>query len=199
MRITRERVFPICYMIVAVSFFGFVLENLWLLVTRGVMDNRNMRVPFLLGYGLGVAALYLVFGTPRNIRVMRGGALPLGVAYLMYFLFSTVAVTASELVLGLSVERLLGFVYWDYTRIPLNITKYSSLPTSIGFGILITFFMDRCFEPMIARFSRMEGRRSLVVSLVLLTLLTADMLWGYYTMYRLGGLNILWQIRTPWA
>ncbi len=31
------------------------------------MDNRNMVFPFLFDYGLAVAVIYLIFGTPRNL------------------------------------------------------------------------------------------------------------------------------------
>ena len=39
-------------MAAVVSFLGFVVENIWLAMTKGYINNRNMNAPFLLGYGL---------------------------------------------------------------------------------------------------------------------------------------------------
>jgi hypothetical protein len=38
----------ILIMIAGVSFLGFCLENIWLLLRKGYVDNRNMSLPFLL-------------------------------------------------------------------------------------------------------------------------------------------------------
>ena len=53
-------------MVAIISFLGFVVENVWLAITKGYMNNRNMNAPFLLGYGLVVLFLYFVLGTPAN-------------------------------------------------------------------------------------------------------------------------------------
>lgn len=39
-------------MAAVVSFLGFVVENIWLAMTKGYINNRNMNAPFLQGYGL---------------------------------------------------------------------------------------------------------------------------------------------------
>ena len=35
-------------MAAVVSFLGFVVENIWLAMTKGYINNRNMNAPFLL-------------------------------------------------------------------------------------------------------------------------------------------------------
>ena len=40
----------LCMNIAFISFLGFCVENLWLAITKGYMDNRNMLFPFLFGY-----------------------------------------------------------------------------------------------------------------------------------------------------
>ena len=49
-------------MAAVVSFLGFVVENIWLAMTKGYINNRNMNAPFLLGYGLLILFMYAVFG-----------------------------------------------------------------------------------------------------------------------------------------
>lgn len=61
--------------IAVVSFLGFAVENIWLAITKGYIDNRNMCLPFLLGYGLAVAVIYLLFGTPKKLWVL-GRSIP---------------------------------------------------------------------------------------------------------------------------
>ena len=45
-------IYAIGIMTAIVSFLGFVVENIWLAISKGYINNRNMNTPFLLGYGL---------------------------------------------------------------------------------------------------------------------------------------------------
>ena len=45
-------------MVIIISFFGFVFEDLWMLFRYSLIDTRNMYLPFLLGYGLFVVDIY---------------------------------------------------------------------------------------------------------------------------------------------
>ena len=49
-----------CWMIILISFVGFLVENIWNLLTSGQIDNRNMHLPFILGYGLAILGVYLL-------------------------------------------------------------------------------------------------------------------------------------------
>ena len=48
-----------CWMIILISFVGFLVENIWNFLTSGQIDNRNMHLPFILGYGLAILGVYL--------------------------------------------------------------------------------------------------------------------------------------------
>ena len=50
-------------MVIIVSFAGFWIENIFTAYKKGIMTNRNMILPFLLGYGLSILGLYFAFGT----------------------------------------------------------------------------------------------------------------------------------------
>jgi len=56
---------------ILVSFAGFVVENIWRLLTKGIVDNRGMLLPFLAGYGMALIAFYLLFGTPDTLHFLR--------------------------------------------------------------------------------------------------------------------------------
>ncbi len=187
-------------MAAVISFLGFLLENAWLLITKGYVDNRNMTFPFLLGYGLLVVAMELLAGRPQTIAV-NGQVLynqSHFMGYLAYFTMAFFAVSIGEILLGTFVEKVFGFEYWNYTRLPLHITKYTSIPTSIGFALIITLFMGYCFVPIMNIISQIPDSTAEKVGFTLMTLMTADFIISFGRMYRLRTFNIRWkkQIRT---
>ncbi|MBQ8781094.1 MAG: putative ABC transporter permease [Oscillospiraceae bacterium] len=180
----------------AVSVLGFVLENVWLAVRSGYIDNRNMTLPFLLGYGIFIIALYKLIGVPENI------SLPSYIPYsnskfakrLIYFILAFVIVSISEIALGNAVEKLCGFYYWNYETLPMHITRYTSVPTSCAFAFIITFFMDKCFEPMMSAFSKINHSTAVLLSTSLTVLMAADFIKSFHTMYKKKALNTKWRI-----
>lgn len=193
----KYSIFEFGIMVAVVSFLGFMVENLWLAATKGYVNNRNMNLPFLLGYGLLVLFIFLVLGTPgelaqwgifRKIRSQKW-------KYAVYFICSFMAVCIGEVMLGVFVERLCGFEYWNYSRIPMHITKYTSVPTSIGFASLITFFMGNCFEPLMGWVSRMDSFVFRIVSMVLMIAMTYDFFYSFYHMFAEKDFYLKWQIR----
>lgn len=63
----KYSIFDFGIMAAIISFLGFIVENIWLAVTKGYVNNRNMNAPFLLGYGLLVISLFFVLGTPEEM------------------------------------------------------------------------------------------------------------------------------------
>lgn len=179
-------------MILVISFLGFILENIWLAFTKGFMDNRNMTMPFLLGYGLLVVGMYILLGTPREIRFL--GYRLSGDNEIIYFLLSAVIVSVGEIILGTLVERLLGFEYWNYEWIPLHITKYTSVPTSLGFAAIISLFMEHVFPELMEFAQAVYSENLAELCVVLLIMCTIDMFSSYIKMYRSGGKNELWRV-----
>lgn len=183
-------------MIAVVSFLGFAVENTWLAVTKGYIDNRNMNLPFLLGYGLALAAIYYGLGIPSETPLFS--LLPGRARLPLYFLIVMLCVSAGELVLGGVTERLCKIEYWNYSWIPLHITKYTSVPTSMGFAAMITLFMEHCFQPMMAVISRMDERVLRAAAPVLFALLAADYLYCYGQMMKRHSFYEKWRMPVQW-
>lgn len=171
----------ICLMIVFISFLGFITENIWLLITKGCINNRNMVLPFLFGYGFFVVSLYFLIGIPQST--------------MKYYLTTAIFVMLGEIILGSLVEKICHFEWWNYTWIPLHITKYTSIPTTSVFAAIITFFMKRCFAPLMRAFCRVKSVWILRFSVALLGLLIVDMVHSFYMMYKKRGLYTRWEIR----
>lgn len=141
-------------MAAVVSFLGFVVENIWLAMTKGYINNRNMNAPFLLGYGLLILFMYAVFGTPAALRMFAKEKVRWK-RYLVYFLCSFAVVCVGEIVLGIVVEALCHIEYWNYSNIPMHITKYTSIPTSTAFAAMITILMGNVFPVLMDWICRM--------------------------------------------
>lgn len=164
----KYNIYALGIMVAVVSFLGFVVENVWLAMTKGYINNRNMNAPFLLGYGLLIAAFY--------------------------FVCALLAVCISEIVLGEVVEKLCGFEYWNYENIPLHITKYTSIPTSIAFATIITFFMGVCFEPLMALILQMDVRWMKILSVVFMTVMGIDFIASFRRMFKRKNYYLKWKI-----
>ena len=183
-------------MVAIISFLGFVVENVWLAITKGYMNNRNMNAPFLLGYGLVVLFLYFVLGTPAN--PVKWGLLrktySKKIQYIVYFLCSFVVVCIGEIILGTIVEWLCGFEYWNYSNIPMHITKYTSIPTSTGFATMITFFMGECFTPLMNWITRLHSIWLRGISVGLMVIMISDFLISFYHMIVEKDFYLKWKI-----
>lgn len=191
-------IFALCMIITIISFLGFVVENIWLAVTKGFIDNRNMCLPFLIGYGLAIIAIYLLFGTPANLAFLgkKIGIKNTFIKILLYFLAVMVCVSVGEIVLGTIVEKTCHIYWWDYTRLPMHITRYTSIPTSMAFSLMITVFMRRFFDPLMTWFLKMDFEDLRFTSLTFMTLMIVDFVYSAVRIYKEKAMKSIWKIDT---
>ena len=179
-----------------VSFLGFVVENIWLAAIKGYMDNRGMRVPFLIGYGVAVLTIYMIFGTPGKLWFF-GKAIQVQNRIIKLFIYLAevmLCVCIGEILLGTFVEKTCHFHWWDYSELPLHITRYTSIPTSIIYSILITVFMEIFFSPLYRFFRKLNSTVLCVVTVLSLTLMISDFICNACRMYRRQGIVRIWKI-----
>lgn len=191
-----RKVFALVMIATVISLLGFIVENLWLWITKGYMDNRNMIFPFLVGYGLAVILIYLLFGTPRRLRFF-GKSIQIKskiIRILFYFLMVMICICIGEILLGKLVEKTCHFCWWDYSKIPLHITQYTSIPTSGGFSVLIVIFMHTMFMPLYEYFLSWKDSVLRNISLTLFVLMIGDYFYNAYLMYTKKSMQIRWRI-----
>lgn len=186
------KIYSLAFMAVLISFLGFVLENTWLAFTKGYVDNRNMSLPFLFGYGIAVTAIYIFFGVPDNFELpfMPNILKSQAAKKILYFVLIFFCVGIGEILVGLSTEKLFGFFYWNYENIPLHITRYTSVPTTAGFSLIITFFTDNCFVPLLAAVEKIPAVFLKFISITMITLLTVDFVRSFYVMHKTHKPNL---------
>lgn len=188
--------YSLALMAVFVSFLGFVLENIWITFRFGYADNRNMSLPFLIGYGALIIGFYEIIGIPDTLsltfctRLMKNKTARRIVYYLLAFLL----VCLGEIILGTITEHLFGFCYWNYESLPLHITKYTSIPTSTGFALIITVFMDNYFMPIMRIIQDIPHNIAAPAAIILISLLTLDCFVSFYLMHKHNAQNKKWEI-----
>ena len=155
-----------------------------------------MIFPFLLGYGLSIFAFYSLFGTPVeplyfkekiHFKTQWGSTL-------YCFLIAFLGVSIGEILVGYATEWLCGIIWWNYTAIPLHLTRYTSVPTSLGFALLITIFMKYCFTPLMNAFSKIHPKVLSSVAVALIIILSIDTLNSAIYMFRMNNTLHLWRI-----
>ena len=187
--------FSLILVSVVVSFIGFCVENVFISFSHGFMDNRNMVLPFLFGYGLAILAFYFLFGTP-NAPLLFGKPIAFSSeikSTLYCFMVAFLGVSLGEVILGYMTEWCCGIIWWDYTSIPLHITRYTSVPTSAGFAFLITVFMKYCFDPLLSLFSRMHPNALSFLALICVLILTLDILNSAIYMFKNHDTMRIWR------
>ncbi len=192
----NTRTLAIILIIVFVSFLGFIVENIFTSYSNGVMDNRNMVLPFLLGYGLAILVIYKLFGTPdsplffgKELALKNGAS-----SILYYFAVAFLCVSVGEVILGYLIEWSCDIVWWNYTALPLHITKYTSIPTSFLFASMITVFMKYLFEPMLNIFSKIPYQTLSLIAITLIVLLSIDFIHSGIYMFKNHQTLKIWRI-----
>lgn len=194
----KKNIYPLMMMTTVASFIGYVVENAFKIFMNGYFDNRYMFLPFLLGYGLFTVAIGILLGTPDELLPLKKAPIKIKRPwnYIIYFFIVAILVSLGELALGFAVEKIAGFYYWDYSNLPLNFTRYTSLPTSVGFGIIITLYMGFVYPALMKLFDKHKEKcKFKIVTIVLLSLLIADFIASFAVMIVSGERMLLWRIR----
>jgi uncharacterized membrane protein len=165
-------------------------------LTLGYIDNRGMRLPALIGYGLAILAAGLLFGTPRDMHFLFWN-----ITFksdinmiLTYFATMMICVSIGEIVVGKIVEKTCDFVWWDYTHMPLHITRYTSIPTTFCFALMIVIFMEYGFERLYRFFLSWHNIPLVVTSLSLIIIMSVDGIYHAKLMKRNKGVVERWRL-----
>lgn len=188
----------VCYI---AAFLGWCVENIFRAVSIGVFDSRHQLLPFLGAYGFGIFVMYLVFGTPTEMRFFKKKILPertarnhilRGVVYCT-LLFSLILF--GEMGVGLLFEYAFGVRAWNYTNIPLHITQYTSIPTTAAFTAGIFLLMQFAFPRALRLLDKIPDKTAFVLALVFGVLIAADYCIMIGTMLVKGYFPDYWAIR----
>lgn len=113
------------------SFAGYVVEMIFAVVSKGMLESRQSFLygPFSGIYGIGavVMILFLQYFNKNNNRLFIGG-----------FIVGSIV----EYLISLLAEVFLHVKWWDYSNMPLNINGRICVYFSIFWGFLAVYFMS---------------------------------------------------------
>ncbi len=161
---------------------GYWVENLFRLVSKGVLDSRNQIFPFLFCYAIAMWALYLALGTPKKARwfarrMFEGDDKKAELhSQIYYFVVVFLFIFFGEIIVGTLFERISGQQLWNYSGIPLHITQYTSIPTTLALTTGVMVLMENFFTPLMTRIQKIPYKTVLRLDYILGTLIVADWL-----------------------
>lgn len=121
----NKKLTKILFYLIVYSFLGFCLETIVGIFTKGVIESRQSFVygPFCVIYGIGALVLIPI------LTKFRGKNLKL-------FFFGMILGSLVEYLGSFIGEKLLGFIWWNYSNMFLNINGRTSLFYAICWGII---------------------------------------------------------------
>lgn len=165
-----------------IAFAGFVIENVFRLFCIGVIDDRHRLFPFIAEYGIAFFLFVLIFGTPKNMRFFatkitvtaKNEKTASFLQTALYFLIVFACIGLGEITVGLIVEKTMGIKGWNFSNIPLHITRYTSVPTNLAYSSAAVVFMHLFFDKMINILDKIPPQTLKVLAIVLTTTLLLD-------------------------
>lgn len=136
-KIFGVKIWTIMAYFVIYSFLGYIIETLYGLLTKGVLESRKSFLygPFCGIYGLGavIIILSLQYFKKNNYTLFLGG----------YIIGSLI-----EYFVSLFGELILNVKWWDYSLEPFNINGRICLSYSVFWGIL-AIYLIKYLNPLI--------------------------------------------------
>lgn len=106
------------------SIIGHIVENFFYnSIDSGILYGFWTPI-----YGFGVLLIILIDSILKKVKLNK-------LAHIIFtFLICSVTISLLELIGGYTIEILFGRVFWDYSHLPLNIGKYTSLSMCAVWG-----------------------------------------------------------------
>ena len=137
------------------SVLGYIVETLFGLVTKGVIESRQSFLygPFCAIYGLG--AVIMILGLQRfnknNYTLFFGG-----------FVIGSIV----EYVISLIGEIIFNIKWWDYSSMAFNINGRVCIAFSFFWGVLAIYLMSH-LNPLVDKFLDKISPKVLKISVII--------------------------------
>lgn len=165
------KLFILC---VAGSFFGVVIEVIWRLITKGVLESRVGLVygPFNLLYGAGAVILTLFLYKYRNRSkwLSFAGGMLIG--------------SAVEYLCSLGQELIFGSRSWDYSNVPFNVGGRICLMFSVFWGILGVLWIKDIYPRLTKWILKIPNRAGVVATWIFAVFFAVNIFVTVSAVYR---------------
>lgn len=162
------------WVFVTASVLGYVVETIYCLITRGMIESRQglLYGPFSQIYGFG-AVLMVVTLSPlmkKNDRWVFGGSALIGGAF--------------EYICSYLQESIFGTVSWEYSQHAFSIGGRTSLTYMFFWGVLGLVFMKGVYPVLNVIVKRISKYRGSIVTRLFILLLGIDIILSATAVYR---------------
>lgn len=147
------------------SIIGFIIETVFGLVTKGVLESRKSFLygPFCGIYGIG--AVIMIIGlqrfTKNNYTLFAGG-----------FIIGSII----EYVISLIGELIFNIKWWDYSNMPFNINGRICVWFSLFWGALAIYLMSHVNPKVDRLLDKIEPKLLKRITIILTILIFIDFL-----------------------
>ncbi len=184
----------ICALAIVFSALGWIVENTFRVIANGKIDNRFHILPFIPVYGFISFAVYIL-GSPDDEKFFGYKITKNKVAAnIIYILTLAFFVTFGELIVGNTIEYLCGAKLWNYNNIPLHWTRYTSLPTTVGFSVGGYLILKIFYYPFLNYLKENFTSRQLIGATIFYVILLADMVYMLIITGIKGKGQVYWQV-----
>lgn len=141
--------------------FGWIVEGIWSYLKRGILINHSALVigPFNVVYGVSAVVLTLFLYKMKEKK------------YIQIFGISFAVGTVLEYLMSFIMEKLVGFVAWNYSKKPFNINGRVCLMYSIFWGILGLVWIKLIYpqiQKIINKFNKRYSNKVMIFMIVFL-------------------------------
>ncbi len=180
----RKKIFGVEVVYIAllgiiVAFLGWVIENGFRLYRNGVVDSRFNILPFIAPYMSLPFIFHILIGDANHIRIFKcfrqNTRKSILLSNIVTYLTLSFGVFVLEFIIGNMWDVFFGVTLWNYTKLPLNFTKFTSPITTFGFGLFAYVLLKFVTPPTMKLLrSRLSYRTAKWISLILGTLIILD-------------------------
>ena len=151
----------IFYIFLFGCFFGWIVEGIWTLLKKGILINHSALIigPFNIVYGVGAIILTLFLYKLKD----KGNIVIFGMSF-------TIG-TLLEYIMSFLMEKLVGFVAWNYSKKPFNINGRVCLMYSVFWGILGIIWIKIIYpimEKIINSFNKTKSIKIMKLTIIFL-------------------------------
>ncbi|MCD8372484.1 MAG: putative ABC transporter permease [Clostridia bacterium] len=186
---------------IAFSFFGFLAENIARMATKHIFDCRHQLLPFLFAYGIALFAMLLILGTPDEMRIFnkrifaKKGLKYRVLSHITYFAIIFAFVFLGEIAVGEFYEACTGVILWDYSDIPLHVTKYTSVISGAAYGGGAYLIMAFGFKPMMKLIQKIGRKTAIILNCTLGVAIVIDFIIMVVTVFVTGAAPEYWSVQ----
>ena len=152
------------------SFLGWLWESFYyILMERKLKDHGFLFGPICPIYGFGAIAVSFVI---KNISFFD---MQDKFYNLKIFLFACIGTAIMEYVTSYVLEKWFHAIWWDYSKVPLNIKGRIALPTTLGFGVAGLILPKALIFPIEDKINLLSNNFYDPIAFFIVALIGADM------------------------